>query len=82
MLLLGATEVFASHIVYKVPHNYQVVLRLRLSKADKVTYDQALQQYAEDQLVLVLDAMDMAQIDAATHVTGTLARDTADGARG
>ena len=72
MVLFGETEVFASHIVYKVPHNYQVILTLSLSAEDQEKYLVARKAHPSEQFIYLLDAMDIKNIVTETSISGTV----------
>src|SRR4051812_45565102 len=59
MVLFGDSEVFASHVVYKVPHNYQVVLQLVLLNSEKLKLDEARAAFPNDSFFYLLDPMDI-----------------------
>ena len=48
MILVGETEIFASHIVYKVPHNFQVILKIKFDPATLATYRTARAEHPGD----------------------------------
>src|SRR4051812_41609257 len=74
MVLLGESEVFASHVVYKVPHNYQVLLKLNLDSATESTYFGERKLHPKDTFYLLLDKVDMSRIAQQAELTGSLLR--------
>lgn len=79
MVLVGTEEVFASHIVYKEPHNYQVILQLNFEESVLKEYTEARASFPEEQFILLLDHMDISKIQESTSLSGTLLRRTATG---
>ncbi len=79
MVLFGEDEVFASHIVYKVPHNYQVILALSLSAEDKEKYLAARKEHPGDQFIYLLDTMDIKDIATQAVISGPVFYLGADG---
>src|SRR3954471_3177534 len=79
MLLLGSQEIFASHIVNKVPHNWQVELQVRFSDEVREQYLEEKLNYPDEKLVLVLQHLDLASIKSATSLTGFIVRVDANG---
>lgn len=74
MILMGENEVFASHLVYKVPHNYQVLVRLQMDPPTRFRYLQEKKKFPQDQFILLLDEMNIAEIRKAPSISGTLFR--------
>ena len=72
MILLGESEIFASHIVYKEPHNFQVILSLNLDEKTKNAYLTAKQAFPKGLFILLLDAIDIKEIAAQEVLTGTI----------
>jgi hypothetical protein len=81
MLIYGSEEIFASHVVYKSPHNYQVILSLTLTDDVKAAYLRARAAHPEESLYLLLDEMDIAKIRDLDSLSGTLQRETPSGER-
>jgi hypothetical protein len=77
MLLYGTDEVFAYHIVYKVPHNFQVILKVDFDEEVKQLYLRARSEYPNDVFIFLIDTMDIRQIGAAESISGTLIREDA-----
>lgn len=74
MLLYGSDEIFADHIVYKVPHNYQVILRIDFDVEVKQAYLAAKENFPSDTFILLLDLMDIGKIGQAERIKGELLR--------
>jgi hypothetical protein len=74
MILFGSNEVFAYHIVYKAPHNYQVILRVNFDNKVKQEYLAAKLAHPNDFLIFLLNPLDISQISKLGTITGTLLR--------
>lgn len=74
MLLFGEDQVFASHIVYKSPHNYQVILKINFEKEIADLYLKEKKRYPKDQFIFLLDSMDIKQISTYSQLSGTISR--------
>ena len=72
MVLFGEQEVFASHIVYKEPHNFQVILSLDIDPDSLQKYLTAKAEHPSEQLLYLLDAMDIKEIDSANGISGSV----------
>ncbi len=81
MILLGESEIFASHIVYKMPHNIQLILKLLFPIETRQAYLQEKVKFPGDLFILVLDPMDLSKIAEAKLISGTIYREIADGTR-
>ena len=81
MVVHGAVEVFASHIVYKVPHNYQVIIRVRFSKQAQAAYLAARAEHPNDTFIFLLDAVHIADLAAQERISGVLFRRDVNDAR-
>lgn len=81
MVVFGVEEIFASHIVYKVPHNFQVILKLDLSDEVRRVYLAEKKKFPEQQFILLLKHMDIKEISKADFISGTLLREDVDGRR-
>lgn len=78
MVLFGEKEIFASHIVYKVPHNFQVILKVELDDKTRETYLIEKGKYPRDQFIFLLDSMDIARISERPEISGEIFRIGAD----
>ncbi len=72
MVLFGEDKIYASHIVYKVPHNFQVILEVQLPPDAKEKYLEARRQDPQGTFVLLLDHMDIRDIASATGISGPI----------
>ena len=82
MVLYGQGENFyASHLVYKVPHNYQVILKLNLPSDVKAQVNKEMSAYPSDQFIYLLDHMDIGQITQQPKISGQIFRRAADGSK-
>lgn len=79
MVLFGSGEVFASHIVYKNPHNFQVILRLELPEDVRALYLRERASHPGERFIYYLDRMHIGSIETATEITGTIFRKTETG---
>lgn len=78
MLLFGEDRIYASHLVYRQPHNYQVVLRLDLDMATKALVAHEMRSYPNDTFIFLLDSMDISQIEAKPKISGKVFRRSSD----
>ncbi len=81
MVLFGESEIFASHIVYKQPHNFQVILKLALDPANRALYLAEKAKFPKDQFLYLLDPMDIKDIESVSGIAGTILRIDAAGVR-
>jgi len=81
MVLYGNSEIFASHIVYKVPHNYQVIVKFTFEDDVKYLYLNEKAAFPKDQFIFLLDEMNISDIANQTFVSGTLLRTNSTGQR-
>lgn len=81
MLVFGVNETFASHIVYKNPHNFQVILRLRFDDKVQRAYTTERQAHPSAKIFLLLNPMNIAEIADAVELTGALLREDENGER-
>ena len=82
MILFGTPGTYyASHIVYKAPHNFQVILMLNLSEDIKGKIVSEVQYYPDDQLIYLLDQMDISQIESKPPISGQVFRTSSDGVK-
>ncbi len=81
MILHGTKEIFASHLVYKVPHNFQVIVRLKLSASVRRAYLAARAAYPEQTFILLLDPVSIGELAGAAQISGPLFRRDAEGVR-
>ncbi len=70
MVLFGEHEIFASHLVYKHPHNYQVVLALDLTQEERRIYLALRRQHPNGLIKFLLDPMNIKDIRSQESITG------------
>ncbi len=76
MILLGEAELIASHIVYKAPHNFQILMSLNLPPAVYELYRSERLNHPQDLMIFKLDPIDLATIRQQTQLIGSLIRQT------
>jgi hypothetical protein len=81
MVVYGTDVVYASHIVYKKPHNYQVILNVDLPGDVGHAYREARQSHPGDMYIFLLDPSNIADIEQADFISGALFRRDSDGQR-
>lgn len=75
MVLFGESDSFyASHIVYKVPHNYQVILKINFDSNSKEIIKNEMISNPKDQFILLLNHMDIRQINEMPILSGQIFR--------
>lgn len=79
MVLFGTQEFFASHIVYNVPHNFQLIIELKLSAIAQAKVRQARADYPSDLVIFLLDHVEQPDLKGASKISGTLQRKTSSG---
>lgn len=72
MILLGTDEVFASHIVYKEPHNYQVILKVEFDPLTLEVYRQSRQANPEKLYIFLMDSVDIGKISGQNEISGKI----------
>lgn len=72
MLVFGTDEIFASHLVYKRPHNYQVILTLNFDQETRAAYLIFRQNRPFALVKFLLDHSDIAKIESMEALTGPL----------
>lgn len=70
---------YVSHIVYRQPHNYQVILKVEFSSEVKARVASEMKAHASDQFIYLLDHMDISQIEKKPAISGQVFRRSADG---
>lgn len=78
MVLFGEDKLYASHIVYKEPHNYQVILKLDLESNLQAAINNEQRLYPNDTFILLLDSMDIGQIQSKPKISGQVFRRSSD----
>ena len=74
MILYGENEIFISHLVYKAPHNYQVIVKVQLPENVRERYFETKKAHPDDAYIFLLDKMHIADIGGLESITGTLTR--------
>lgn len=74
MILYGENEIFVSHLVYKAPHNYQVILKVQFPENIRERYFETKKAHPDDTYIFLLDKMHIAEIGGLESITGTLTR--------
>lgn len=81
MILYGENEIFISHLVYKAPHNYQVILKVQFPENVRERYFETKKAHPDDTYIFLLDKMHIADIGGLESITGTLARTDSEGVK-
>jgi hypothetical protein len=71
-VLMGDEQIFASHIVYKHPHNYQILIELTFDAKTTQVLRNARAAEPENLFVFVLDPLDLTQIASQRSLTGII----------
>lgn len=79
MVVFGENEIFASHIVYKVPHNFQVILKIQWDQEIEEQYFKEKKLHPADEFIFLLDHMDIRSISTVPFISGVLSRTDASG---
>lgn len=74
-------EIFVSHIVYKVPHNYQVILKIELQRKTKDLYLKEKSLHSADEFIFSLDQMNIKDIASVPMISGTILRTDQSGGK-
>jgi hypothetical protein len=82
MILFGESDSFyASHIVYKVPHNYQVILKINFDSNSKEIINKEMTLNPKDQFIFLLNHMNISQINEMPLLSGQIFRRAQDGSK-
>ncbi|WP_413291075.1 hypothetical protein [Bdellovibrio sp. HCB337] len=81
MIFFGENEFYASHLVYKSPHNYQVLVKLQLDVNTKAVYAKVKKEFPKDLFIFLLDTMDIKEIESQEVLTGKILREDESGQR-
>jgi len=79
MVMYGESEIFLSHLVYKVPHNYQVILKIELPTEVRERYLAEKKAHPQDRFIFLFDHMCIEDIAEAEYVVGEIFRKDALG---
>lgn len=81
MVLFGTSETYASHIVYKVPHNYQVILAVKFEASIQQEYLRAKANHPTSLFIFFLDSMHIGDIETTNTISGTIQYEDEQGER-
>lgn len=82
MVLFGEANTFyASHIVYKQPHNFQVILKIHFKSEVTAELTRQFGAHAGDEFIYLLDTMDISQIQQKPVISGSIFRRLTDGTK-
>jgi hypothetical protein len=82
MVLFGKPGGFyASHIVYKSPHNFQVILKINFDAASEMKLATEMTAYPKEQFIYLLDHMDISAIQKSPPISGQVFRRADDGSK-
>jgi len=81
MVMYGEPEIFLSHIVYKLPHNFQVILKARFSEQIKELYLKERKAHPTDEFIYLADEMKIREIDSMPEISGTISRTDSEGTK-
>ncbi len=81
MILLGEKELFLSHIVYKVPHNYQILVKVKLDSGTQTIYSKARSQYPDNLFIFLLSEVDLVELPRTKILKGNLLVELENGTR-
>ncbi len=82
MVLFGKPGGFyASHIVYKSPHNFQVILKINFDAASEAKLATEMTAYPKEQFIYLLDHMDISDIQKSPQISGQVFRRAEDGSK-
>jgi hypothetical protein len=82
MVLFGKPGGFyASHIVYKSPHNFQVILKINFDEATEAKIATEMTAYPKEQFIYLLDHMDISDIQKSPSISGQVFRRGEDGSK-
>jgi hypothetical protein len=72
MILFGRDEVFVSHLVYKEPHNYQVIVKVKFDPKSLQIYLDTQARHPKDLFIYLLDPGHIASIESESSLSGTI----------
>lgn len=82
MVLFGEADAYyASHIVYKKPHNFQVILKVKFDSNTKAKIANEMMSHPNDEFIYLLDHMDISKINEKPSISGQIFRSNADGTK-
>lgn len=81
MALYGnESGLYLSHLVYKSPHNYQVILKVNLPPKYAKLYER-LENHPDDLFLMILNPMEISRIQEKPVLTGPVVRTEKSGTR-
>ncbi len=82
MVLFGKPGGFyASHIVYKSPHNFQVILKINFDATSEAKLATEMTAYPKAPFIYLLDPMDISDIQKSPSISGQVFRRAEDGSK-
>lgn len=78
MLIYGVNEVFASHLVFKFPHNFQVILKVKFPESVYAEYLSQHKNNPADTYLFLLDEMAMKDLEKMEAIEGDFFRTNAE----
>lgn len=81
MVLVGDRQIFASHIVYKRPHNYQVIVKVSFAQKIKAKYFEARKMNPKNLLIYFLDEGNISKIQSEKSISGNIYSEDPSGNR-
>lgn len=82
MVLFGEADAYyASHIVYKEPHNFQVIIKVNFDSNVKAKIAREMHDFPGDQFIYLLGQMDISQISQKPGISGQIFRRATDGSK-
>jgi hypothetical protein len=82
LVLFGKPDGFyASHIVYKSPHNFQVILKINFDVTTEAKIETEMTNYPKDQFIYFLDHTDIRDIQKSPSISGQVFRKAEDGSK-
>lgn len=82
MVLFGIPGgIYATHIVYKSPHNFQVILKINFDATSEAKLATEMTAYPKEQFIYLLDHMDISDIQKSPPISGQVFRRAEDGSK-
>lgn len=78
-VLMGENEVFASHVVYRPPHNYQVLMKVQLPAEIETKYLESKKQFPKATFLLYFNPFVVSEIQSYPVLKGVLLQQNPDG---
>lgn len=80
-ILFGDSQIFASHIIAQPPHNYQVLLEIKVNEDEKQSYLDTKVRNPDAKIIFVVNSIDLHDIASAKSLSGDLLVEQSDGQR-